>query len=194
MIADIEVVTPPDVEPVELTEGIQQARGIVAGQEDLFTRKLIAAREMGEKYTRRSFISQTLAVWLDRWDGVGVIELPRGNVQEVVSVTTYDDYNQPTVADSDIYYLLSGNTLLFNSWLPYYRPSRGIKVLIKSGYGDDPEDVPALIREGILEYAVFLYENRLGEAPEAKYAAMAQKNGIPSGVADKWDQFKIRMT
>jgi uncharacterized phiE125 gp8 family phage protein len=193
MVVDIEVVTPPAVEPVDLAEGIQQARGIVAGQEDLFTRKLVAAREMGEKHTRRSFITQTLAVWFDRWDGVGIMELPRGKVQEVVSVTTYDDYNQATVADPSIY-LLAADTLIFNEWLPYYRPSRGIKVLIKSGYGDDPEDVPALIREGILEYAVFLYENRLGEAPEVKYQAMARKNGLPSGVADKWDPFVIRMT
>lgn len=188
MFVDIQIVTPPVEEPVTLADGIAQLRSIQEGQEARLQEKLIASRQRCEKFTRRSLITQDLDVWYDTWDGPGVIEhLPRGTVQSVLEVATYDDFNTVTVIDPATYNLI-GTTLIL-PWL-YFRPQRGIRVRIRSGYGD-PEDVPALLKEGILEYAAFLYENRVGEGPEAKYSAMTATNGLPQGVYDKWKSERI---
>lgn len=191
MIAAIQTVVAPTEEPVTLTEGIKAVNGIIAGDEAVFQQKLIAARESAELHMRRSIMTQTLDVWYDRWDGIGFLELPRGNVQSIVDVTTYDYDNLPVVADPGIYALLGdGYSLLFNDWLPPYRPSMGLKVRIVSGW-ENPEDVPAAIKDGICLYAAFLYEHRIGEAPEVRYAAQASQ--APEW-EKLWSRYQIRLT
>lgn len=201
MFRSIDIVTPPIIEPVTIEELKHHARIDDPDDNDelvkldaQLTRLITTARQRGEKFTRRSFNTQTIDVWFDSWDGPGVIEdLPRGKVQEITGIYVYDNGGVETTVDVGIY-ALGGTTIIFNTWPPYFRPRLGIRVQIISGYGDDPEDVPELIREGILEYAAFLYENRLGEAPASKYEAEAKASGLlPSGVADKWRQFRIEM-
>jgi uncharacterized phiE125 gp8 family phage protein len=190
MFDHIEVVTPPEDEPVTLQEGKEQGR--ISGDVDdaSMNEKLIAARERGEGFTRRSFCTQMLDVWYSNPDGVGYFELPRGKVQEIVSITLYDSYNVSSVLDTEIY-SLHGTDVVLADWLTSYRTRRGIKIRIISGYGD-PEDVPSSIKEGILAYAVHLYENRMGEAAAAKYEVQAS-GGIPPSVADLWRPYQIKL-
>lgn len=195
MFVKIDVVVPPVEEPVTLEELKRNLRvpdandSVFLTDEDL-QRKLIAARKRCEKFTRRSLISQTLDVWYNSSDGVGYLVLPRGKVQSVVAVTTYDIDNVATVADADIYDLV-GHDLIFRDWLPYFRDHLGLKVRIVSGYGDYPEDVPEDLREGILEYATFLCDNPGGEGPEIKYQAQVTGASLPSGVLDKWKPYQL---
>lgn len=195
---DIQVVQEPLEEPVTLEEVKRNLRidevntNLYLTDEDI-QRKAIAARKRCEKFTRRSLISQNLDVWYDKHMWAGYFELPRGPVQAVVSIKTYDDYNVETLVDSGTYDLIGGMELLMREWLPYYRPSRGIVIRIRSGYGDYPENVPADLREGIIEYATYLCDNPAGEGPEIKYQAQVTGVGLPPGVMDKWKPYRLEM-
>lgn len=195
MFVDIQVVEPqtPRELPVTIEEGRAQGRiPDTVTDNALLQSKLEAATEKCEKFTRRTLVTQTLDVWFDSWDSPGVIEnLPRGKVQSIVEIATYPDLSNTPVIVPPSLYTLYGNALVFSDWL-WFRQRMGIRVRLVSGYGD-PDDVPELLKVGILEYAVHLYENRLGEAPEVKYQAMVSTGGLPAGVYDKWRSFRIEM-
>ena len=113
-------------------------------------------------------------------------------MQSVVGLYLYDAYGAEYVVDP-LLYSLSGSDLILNDWLPGYRPRKGIKIRIISGYGF-AEDVPEMIKEGILEYAYHAYENRMGESTDARYEVQAKGGaGLPQGVYDKWKPYQIVM-
>jgi uncharacterized phiE125 gp8 family phage protein len=176
-VAAIRVVTAPANLPVTPAEFIEHARinGItVQVQPALLNRELAAATRRAERYLRRSILTQTVKV-LFMPDGKTcecsqVLKLPRGNVQSVSSVTTSDG----TTLD----YTLEFDSILLAS------PAYGsVTVIYVSGYGDDAATVPASVIEGILEYAMTLYEDRPG-ARESKYASGG--DALPKGVRDLW--------
>jgi uncharacterized phiE125 gp8 family phage protein len=194
----IDIVTPPAEEPVTLAELKAHAKiddpadsGALSALNASLNSAIVTARERAETYMRRSLITQTLDVWYSSWDGVGYIELPRGPAQSITSITVYDDANDLTVVDPMIY-SFQASDVLFSDWLPYSRSRFGIKVRIVSGYGD-ADDVPALIKRGILEYATHIFENPAGEMPEIKYEveAKAGLGSMPAGVVDKWRPFRL---
>lgn len=192
MFEAIDVVQPPLDEPVTLAQAKAQGRDIPAEDDELYQQKLIAARERGEHFTRRSFCTQTLDVWYDNPSGVGYFELPRGKVQSIVGVWIYDVYGVEYPIDPAMY-VLNRSDLVLNDWLVDYRPRFGIKIRILSGYGD-PEDVPVSIKEGILEYAYFSYEHREGESTDARYEVQVRGVGnMPQGVQNKWRPYILAM-
>jgi uncharacterized phiE125 gp8 family phage protein len=194
MFSDIQVVVHPVKEPCTLDQLKGHARVALddTSQDADLNRALVASRMRCEGFTRLSLITQTLDVWYHSWDNPGLIEqLPRGKVQQVLGVFVYDDSSIETEVDSGIYTVM-GNTILFATWPPYFRPYYGIRVQIVSGFGDEPEDVPADLTEGILEYATHMFEYRLGEGPETKYQAQASTGGLPPTVYDKWNRWQVR--
>ena len=182
----IDVVSEPATTPVTVEEFTNHARlnGLtVDRQPELIERELKAATKRGEQYCRRSFLTQTLrALFVPNGDdAAGVLVLPRGKVQAVTSIES------PAGAVIDpATYTLEWNTVKLTSPL-----SGAATVVYDSGYGDDADDVPAGIKEGILEYATLLYENR-GGGRDQKYAAMAGQ-GVPDGVRDLWRPFQIEL-
>jgi len=184
----IEVVTPPAGIPVTAAEFIDHARlnGLtVDRQPELIDRELAAATRRGEQYTRRSFLTQTLQALYVPDDLTCactlMLILPRGKVQGVTSITAGGAVVDPTT------YTLEWNVVKLASPL-----AGAASVLFDSGYGDDPADVPDGIKEGILEYATILYENR-GGGRDQKYAAMGGQ-GIPDGIRDLWRPFQIEIS
>lgn len=183
----LDVVVPPAGTPVTVDEFIDHARlnGLtVERQPDLIDRELQAATARGEQYCRRSFLTQTLS-GLYVPDGRDcacalALILPRGKVQAVTSITSNGAAIDPAS------YTLEWNTIKLTSPLP-----GSATVLFDSGYGADPADVPAGIKDGILEYATVLYENRMG-GREQKYAA-AGGQGVPDGVRDLWRPYQIEI-
>jgi uncharacterized phiE125 gp8 family phage protein len=184
---EIEVVTAPVNLPVTVDEFIDHGRlnGLtVQRQPELIDRELRAATRRGEMYCRRSFITQTLnALFVP--DGRDcacalMLVLPRGEVQSVIDVTSAG------VAVDPATYTLEWNTIKLTAPLP-----GAASVEYVSGYGDDGADVPDPIREGILEYATVLYEQRTG-GRDQKYAGM-RNQGVPDGVLDLWRPFQIEI-
>jgi len=184
---DLEVITDPVNLPVTEQDFIDHARlnGLtVDRQPELIDRELQSATRRGEQYCRRSFITQTLKALFvpDGRDCACALALvlPRGQVQSVTSITSNGAAVDPAS------YTLEWNTIKLTAPLP-----GAASVEYVSGYGADAADVPDAIREGILEYATVLYENRTG-GREQKYASMGGQ-GVPDGVRDLWRPYQIEI-
>ena len=183
---DLKVINAPGKLPVTVDEFIDHARlnGLtVDRQPELIARELAAATQRAEKYTRRSLITQTLLAVYAPSEGVqaALMVLPRGEVQSVTAVNAGGGAVDPAN------YRLTWNVITL---LQSVAGAATVEWI--SGYGDDAEDVPDLIREGILQYATVLYEDRSGSR-EAKYQASADRT-IPSGVVDAWRPFQIEVS
>lgn len=198
----VEVVVSPTEEPVTIEDLKTQARIVdhpdeneQAKQDAMLQDAIVTAREQGELFTRRSFMTQTLDIWYSDWDAIGLFELPRGPIQSITGIFMYDGTTSSPIVyetvDTAIYGLI-GDDVVVQDWLPAHRTRRGIRIRAVAGYGDDPEDVPASIRQGILEYAAWLYEHRMGES-DAKYEVQAKTGAIPEGVRSKWLRYQKKM-
>jgi uncharacterized phiE125 gp8 family phage protein len=179
-ILAVERVTGPVGLPVTVDEFIDHARlnGLtVDRQPDLIQRELTAATMRAERYLRRSIMTQTLkGYWdTDRLSCDTRIVLPRGRVQ---SVSTVSGASGSPVLDPAAYQI-TGAVITLQS--PAYTP---MSVIWVSGYGDEPEDVPDSVREGILEYATVLYSDRPGRRETRFVGTGTQK--LPPGIADLW--------
>jgi hypothetical protein len=182
-LINIRVIEPPTELPVTAEEFINHARlnGITAAlQPDAIDRRLAAATRRAERFMRRSVMTQTVeAIYVDGGPP-DLMLLPRGNVQEVLSVNV----NDTPVSN----WVLEGNAIRFTA--PAYNTGSPVIVTWLSGYGDDPASVPDLVREGILEYATTLYEDRDGRRV-SQYESGA--DGLPEGIRDAWRSEQIEV-
>lgn len=185
----VDVVTPPTDLPVTVAEFVNHARlnGITVNREpEMLERQLSAATERAEGYLRRSLLTQTLqALFVPVVNGAYasalLMILPRGPVQGIEEITSGGATVDPAG------YRLEWNTVILTS--PLVEPAT---VKYKAGYGDAGAAVPNAIREGILEYATVLYDDRMGMRA-AKYEAAAGRT-IPAGVVDLWRPFQIEVS
>ena len=176
------LVTPPASEPVTLAEAKAWARIDTADDDGLLAGLIAAARQAAEEYLRRSLVTQTWRLTVDgeaggrgEWTpGVydlpvnhfdaalpDAIDLPRGPVQSITAVTTYDAANAAAVF-APAGYRCDPARLLLNpgySWPAGLRTPGGTDILYTAGYGA-PADVPRPIRTGLLIHAASLYEQR----------------------------------
>ena len=126
----VRVITPPAAEPVTLAEAKAYARVDISADDSLISAMIVAAREAGERETRRAFMPQTLELTLDafprrycpgrplssayRADGYGryvprfdKVELPRPPLAAVTSVSYLDPTTGVlTVLNSSTYVLV----------------------------------------------------------------------------------------
>ncbi|MBA3485188.1 MAG: hypothetical protein H0T51_25615, partial [Pirellulales bacterium] len=125
-----------------------------------------AARNRAEEETDRQIITARWRLTLPCFP-CGAILLPKGRVQSVESVTYADvaGDDQPLVATVD-WRLLADREPAELEPIAGYWPSvesgrrDAVRVEYTAGYGDEPGDVPALLRAGILFALGHLYENR----------------------------------
>ncbi len=180
-------------------------------EDTMLTSFVAAARERVESYTGRSLITQTWQMALDdfpaereEWfDGVREmpiselrtpsrwIELPKHPLQSVTSITQYDTSETANVVDSDVYNVDTFQepariALGFGQVWPAItlRSINGIIIEFIAGYGDDPADVPTVIREAILASAAYMYEHR--------GACSADKAFKESGAADMLNDYRVK--
>jgi uncharacterized phiE125 gp8 family phage protein len=186
---DLAVVKPADTLPITVEEFVDHARLnalTVDRQPDLIERVLTAATNRAEQYLRRSLITQTLrALFIP--DGLSCacaskLKLPRGPVQEVESISS-----DAGAVDPATYSLNEWDVVTLGAPL-----AQEATAVYKAGYGDTAENVPAMIREGILQYGTVLYEKRAGERDD-KYVTTASRT-IPPGVIDLWRPYQIEVS
>jgi hypothetical protein len=181
------LVTAPASEPVSLAEAKAWAK-IDAGDDDPLVAALIAAaREAAENYLRRSLISQTWKLTQDLPPGQSAdclgegvydlpatildgdlpraFKLPRGPVQSVSSVVTYDtDNDSSTYASSNYYVDTAGDRLVLNEnavWPAPLRPRAAIAITYVAGYGDSSGSIPQAIRTAMLMHIQRMYDGRI---------------------------------
>jgi hypothetical protein len=204
----VTLVTPPAILPVTPAQLTAWAR-MDENEDDATLQMLIdTATESAERFMNRSLISRTLKYTIDipasslnnsLGDGIydlpvsvlngclkSFIDLPRGPVSAISSVTTTDIYDAETTFSS-IYYTLdaTGSRLLLNStatWPSNLRQKAAVAIGYIAGYGDTQASVPAAIRNGILIHAASLYEQR-GQCADAM--------DIPPGAKQLYQQYRV---
>jgi len=150
----VRIVVPPAVEPVSLQTAKDHLRVEGSHENAMVGRYVASARAKVETFLRRSLITRSLLLRLDRLSAP--IRLPYGPVQSVTEVTYLDQSGVEQTLSGSLYRLvLSGEP-------PRIVPAPGavwpmtlagpdvVSVTYVAGFGDAEDDVPADIREAIL--------------------------------------------
>lgn len=201
----VSLVTAPSTEPVTLDEVKTLARIDGTDDDALLSQLIGAATRTAEEYLRRSLITQTHKLTIDLSchadnlpDGIydlpetalygglpRAIELPKGPVQSITSVKTYDTSNtESTFASASYSVDTAGERLYLNlgySWPTNLRPYAAVVINYVTGYGTATA-VPQPIKTAIQMIVATLYENR-GQCDDP--------NGIPVTAKALLDQYRI---
>lgn len=161
-----ELVTAPEVEPLELVDAKRHARVRHDRDDALFTETLIpAARRYVENQCGLALIEQEWKAAFDSWDDVKGLRLRPHPVAELVSVKVWDGSEFATLDLSD-FQLVTGRrpALVFTadnaSPLIPLRRRAGIEITFQSGYGENAAAVPADLRLAMGQLVAHWYENR----------------------------------
>jgi len=158
------VTVQPQSEPISLTEAKLDLRVDSSDENDLIEMYITAAREMIEKRTGRSLITQTRTVKLDYFPLMDTIKLPNGAVQSVTSITYYDKDNVVQTFASSGYWVDTDSDIcrivVDNSWPSTYDRPNAVTITYVAGYGSNSTDVPYPLRKAMLFLIGHFYENR----------------------------------
>lgn len=184
---------------------------IDSSDDDTYITELItAARILAENYTRRCFINTTWKMFMNAWPSCGgydsfpegyyemaitevyqakPVMLPKGRLQSVTHIKTYDDSDTATTYSTANYLVSaydSGDSgkITIRSGATPPSPTRiqdGIEIQFITGYGSSASAVPTPIKQAIKMIVSGLYENR-GDC---------QDGNLPSGAAALLSQYRI---
>ena len=165
IVSTVDVHTAPTVEPVSRAAAKRLLRLETSADDDLVDHLITASREYVERVTNRSFCTQTLDLLFDEWPS-DLIELPRGPVQSVTSVTSYTAADVATVMSSGDYRVDTTTdpariALNDGAVWPSDLRSTGHAGVVRyvAGYGaTSDQDSPAVLRHAILLLVGHWYE------------------------------------
>ncbi len=159
------IVTPAASTPVTVEVAKEHMRVPFADDDDLIDIYLASATALCEQILQRKLITQTWKMYLDSWPSV--VKVLFGNLQSVTHIKYTDtDEAQTTFADTNYDVdtnSVPGRILLKDSvsWpTATLNAVNPIEVQFVTGYGDDPADVPADIRNAVLLTTAHFYETR----------------------------------
>lgn len=116
-----------------------------------------AVREAAEEYLCKSLVTQEWTLTYGTY-APSCVPLPKGPVQNVVSVKTRDRAGVETTMDSQLYWLARAADVLHFESVPM---AHEIDIAYRAGFGE-PEEVPLSVRQGMLMHLSALYEDRIG--------------------------------
>ena len=154
MVYGLTVSSQPAVEPVSVSEAKTHLR-VETSDDDTYIGSLIsAARQLVELQTRRTLITQSFELTLDRFPQ-GAIRIPRSPVQSITSIVYLDENGDEQTLDSSLYRL--NETTIVASVAPEYGESwpstlattKSVTLTFVAGYGDAADDVPEPIKHAI---------------------------------------------
>jgi len=154
----------PTGEPVSLDEARAFLRVDGTDEDGLIATLITAARLHVEGVTGRALLTQAWRVVLDRLPECGVVALPVAPCASLTAITAYDAAGEPTSLDLDAIQLSAdpAQVLLPAGYgMPIaLRQRQGIELDYVAGFGDDPADVPAALRQTLLLLVGYWFENR----------------------------------
>lgn len=137
----LRLVTPPSIEPLDLTTAKSHLRVDITDDDNLITTLIPAAREYCEAFQNRAYITQTWEMWLDSWPEGNEIRIPRPPLQSVSSIKYYGTDDTEYTFDAANYFVDTesepGRVVLKygKSWPTItLRPTNGICVTFIAGY------------------------------------------------------------
>lgn len=155
---------PPQLEPVSLDDIKAYLKVDISEDDTLLDGMISAARQYCEKVTGRFLLAQEWSVFLDRW--YDEIHLKRGPIISLDAINIYDDENQMVAFDvsnviADLQIMPAELMLKRNSPLPHpLKPKNGLEIKVTAGYGENVNDVPKALIEGIKQLVGHWYEFR----------------------------------
>lgn len=159
------MVSPPKVEPISLKMAKDWTKFESDRDDELFNLIITAARQRLESWLGLSFITQAIRVVFFNYESE--IELPYGPIQSITSVKRKYKEEIETLTENDDYHVVGSCPGLFRSIHPVRRWNTEVGrvpyeyiVTYTTGYGDEPEDVPAGIRAAMLDLVANAHENR----------------------------------
>ncbi|MDR3475193.1 MAG: head-tail connector protein [Devosia sp.] len=160
------LISGPAAEPLTLDEARAFVRKDDTGEDALLASLVTAARLHVESVTGRALISQSWRLPLDCWPDDRVVPLPVGPVLSLTSITAYDLTGASSSLSLDGV-LLDAKGAPPRLFLPaaltpgvVLRERQGIEIDYLAGYGTDPADVPAGLRQAVLLLVGYWFENR----------------------------------
>jgi len=202
--------TPPPVEPVTLVEVKSLLRIDDNDDDNLISSMITAIRQRAEEWTRRSFLTQTLTLWLDEFPhrsgstmnklNERVIHIPRPPMQSVIFIKTYDSDNSTVTFDASDYFVDTASSpgrLALNdnsSWPTSLRKFSAVEVEFIAGYGSNASDVPEGIKQGMLQWIKLLFANKskLYESDESTLGLLEMNQlPIPPLVRMLWEPYRL---
>lgn len=150
--------TAPAIEPLTSSEVKNYLKVDGTDDDALIGNIITVAREVAEKFLKRSLITQTWKMSLDKYAPTK-LALPLGPVQSITSVTAFLRDETSSVISSSSYYLNAGkDTLIFDATPVSHR----IEVIYVAGFGATAADVPEPIKQGMLTHIAAIYDGRAG--------------------------------
>lgn len=166
-VSDV-LITPPVIEPVDLDEVKKHLRFTSTSEDTLLDTYIAMARGFFEEATGRQLIAAT---WERRMEGfTGPIELPHPPLLEIVSVTYDDGDGAAQTVDEADYTIhapsgpLAGRGILTTvsgvSWPTTAGLEGSVRVRYRAGYGEQPGDVPELIKGALYFLVGYFHQYR----------------------------------
>ncbi|WP_439618398.1 head-tail connector protein [Shinella sp.] len=154
---------PPAAEPITLAEVKAHLRLDASDEDTLLAGLMRAAREHLEGQTGLALIARTFRLYLDDWPEARVIQIARGPVQTIKTVTVYDAAGAPVEVDVTGY-VLDGTARPARLVLPA-RPAteralNGIEIDFTAGFGESGAEVPDTLKRALLLHVAAMYELR----------------------------------
>jgi uncharacterized phiE125 gp8 family phage protein len=155
----------PAVEPVELDDAKAFLKVETADDDDVIAALIAGARVHVEAQTRRALITQSWRLIRDAWpaDGrIAIVPVPLVTL-DAARVYRLDGTTQAIDPSSFIVDGAAAPALLaFGPGAPPApgRVAAGIELDVTLGYGEEPDDVPADLRQAIRILVAHWYENR----------------------------------
>ena len=153
-------------EPASLAQAKLHCRIETGVTEDdtLITALIVAARTYVEDTLNRALITQTWELVLDTFPSGNNVLLPKGPLQSITSITTYDEADAASVFTTSGYRVDTYGdraTLVDGySWPTDLRSHNGVVITYVTGYGDASTDIPPSIIQAIFMLIAHWYENR----------------------------------
>lgn len=181
----LQILTPPGVEPIALDQAKTFLRVSHADEDELITNLIVSARERVEAETGRALITRTCREMLDDWAVEGrfsppcILKLPAPPLHGVSAITLFAADDTSAVWSSGDYFVdtdTDPGRIIARRGSGFPRPGRhagGIQIDFVAGYGDTPDDVPAVLKEAILRLVGEAYHDRDGPAARPLPASIA---------------------
>lgn len=152
----------PAGEPVSLAEAKAFLKVDDNAEDGLITTLIGAARLHVEGVTGQALLAQSWRVVLDAWPADRQVKLPVIPFMAVTEITAYDTaggaHDVPLAQ-----FLREPDRLLLPATvagMPTLRERQGLEIDYVAGFGTEPEDVPADIRQALLVLVAHWYEHR----------------------------------
>jgi len=152
----------PAEEPVSLAEARAFLKADADNEDALITTLIGAARLHVEGVTGKALLAQSWRIVLDAWPESRAIRLPVTPLLSVTAITATDRNGAshelalgPFLADGDR--LLVPRSV---PGMPMLQERQGIEIDYVAGFGLEPEDVPADLRQAMLGLVAHWFEHR----------------------------------